>query len=67
MLVEGSPILALRRWSEKMATRRDRPDATTYAAVTVKAMNFWREGRVVGLIGWRAGGTAAEPFPLLNL
>lgn len=65
-LEEGSPILALRKWASGVGAKRDKPSAVVYAAVTIKAMNAWRDGRTMTSIGWRAGGAHAEKFPRLN-
>lgn len=61
----GSPILALRNWATRVSDRRDKPSTLVFSAVTIKAMNAWREGRTVSSIGWRAGGSQAEKFPTL--
>jgi hypothetical protein len=64
-LPEGSPIFAMRRWAERMTSKRDRPDSIVYAALLIKSINAWREGREVWTLGWRPGGASAEPFPEL--
>lgn len=64
-LMEGSPILALRRHLERMtaAGTGARANALQTHALFIKAWNAYREGRHVDNLIWRAAGTNAEPFP----
>lgn len=65
-LAEGSPILALRKFAFGTETRRERPSQVVYSAVTIKAVNAWREGRNMTVARWRAGGARGEEFPSLE-
>jgi hypothetical protein len=65
-LEEGSPILALRRYLERIQTIRDKPSAVVTAAITIKCLNAWRAGRSMTNAFWRAGGSRAEEFPTIQ-
>jgi hypothetical protein len=64
-LSEGDPIFAMRRFAERMAAKRDRPDRVVYAALLIKSLNGWRQGREIRNLSWRPGGATPEPFPEL--
>lgn len=64
-LQEGEAILALRRYMETQTAGG--PGAKSSALMThalfIKAWNYYREGRHIERLMWRAAGTNAEPFP----
>lgn len=41
-------------------------NSNTAIAVTVKAFNYWREGRDVKHLSWRGGGSSPETFPQVD-
>jgi hypothetical protein len=61
-LVEGDPILALRRWLERqgMVGSGARSNAITSHAMMIKAWNAAREGRHVEKLQWRPVGIPIE-------
>jgi hypothetical protein len=70
-LAEDDPIFALRRQLIKAkqsrssgAHRQDRRTDTQMAALTIKAWNYWLEGRPVQNLVWRPVGPMAEAFPV---
>lgn len=63
-LQNGDPIFAVRRiLLQRTQSRHQRTSSEYYAALIVKAFNYWREGRTVAEVRWRAGGAAREDFP----
>lgn len=65
-LKEGSPILALRRFTENAAITKTRVySPLVYSAVTIKAWNAWLEGRTMSVLAFRAGGKNPEAFPVI--
>lgn len=63
-LALGNPIYALReRLMREERKAQGRISATVRAALTVKAFNFWREGRQVQTLKWTGGGGRGEAFP----
>ena len=63
-LPDGSPILALIRWSGNLAKGAgSKPASSVQLAIVVKAWNAFRDGRAVGLLRYRPGGANAESFP----
>lgn len=63
-LLDGDPIYALRnRWAPNAAKKRDKTPDWVQGAHILKAWNYYREGRPVELLSWRAGGAKPEPFP----
>lgn len=52
-LKKDDPILAWRRWSTSMLSRRDRPTSRIQFAFHMKAMNLWREGRSIRILHWK--------------
>lgn len=65
-LEEGSPIIVLRRWMERQSSLGvgSRTSAVVSHALTVKAWNAWRDGRIIDSLKWKASGPAAEAFPV---
>lgn len=64
-LDEESPILALRRYSENerdRGRRKANPDFM-WAAVTLKAWNYWREGRSVQVLRYTYSPLSREAWP----
>ncbi|SDH43038.1 hypothetical protein [Microbacterium sp. 77mftsu3.1] len=60
----NSPIMALIRYGDRLATSRDSsPSSQVWAAMLVKAWNAYREGRPVHNLSFRAGGASPETFP----
>jgi hypothetical protein len=65
-LSEGSPILALRRYSEEERNRgrgRVRNPDFRWVAVCFKAWNAWREGRSVKVLSYLYTPTTRETWP----
>jgi hypothetical protein len=65
-LPEGSPLLALRRYSQEEINRgrgRARNPDFKWVAVVVKAWNAWREGRDVKVLSYVYSGTTRETWP----
>lgn len=61
-LKEDNPIYVLRRQLlQSKVTHSNNPKPL--AAVTIKAFNYWREGRPVQILSWRPH---SEPFPQIN-
>ncbi len=58
-LESNTGIFAARRWIIRSKLGDRRPSVPTYAAITVKAWNAWREHRPVKSLVWRA----EDPFP----
>jgi hypothetical protein len=67
-LLEGDPILAFRNYMTRADIRSgDRTmSPRLQAALLVKAFNYWREGREVRVLSWRAGGGSKEAFPRIE-
>lgn len=62
-LGERDPILSLRR----TLSGDDRPRTPKgQAGLIIKAFNYWREGREVQSLRFRAGGSKPDPFPTIN-
>jgi hypothetical protein len=65
-LPEGSPILALKRYSDnerdRSRGRRAGPDFK-WVAVTLKAWNYWRDGRSVGVLQFTYSPLQREQWP----
>jgi hypothetical protein len=60
------PILILRRYSQEEITRgrgRVRNPDFRWVAVTIKAWNFWREGKSIDLLRYMYGGSVREEWP----
>jgi hypothetical protein len=65
-LVRGNPVWFLReRLIRDGIGTANRMRPTVKYALTVKAFNFWREGKTIELLSWRPGGSGAEAFPLI--
>lgn len=71
-LVDGTdlkahdPILLLRKHFELLsmtAQQGARASALVSHALTIKAWNYWREGREIDRLNWKAAGMKAEAFP----
>jgi hypothetical protein len=62
-LSAGSPILALRRWTDARHRSIDRPRPGIVSALLIKTWNYYRDGREVDSLRFRAGGASPEPFP----
>lgn len=62
-LTELDPIYALRQKLEQDATAPRRMGIVDRAAITIKAWNFWREGKEVRRLYWAPGGARPESFP----
>jgi hypothetical protein len=63
-LIDGDPIYALRnRWAPNAAKKRDKTPDWVQGAHILKAWNYYRDGKQVELLSWRAGGAKPEPFP----
>lgn len=58
------PIFLLRRALLTEATSVARMPDYREAALTIKAWNYWRDGRQIRSLQWRFGGTGQEAFPL---
>jgi hypothetical protein len=43
-----------------------RPSVYTMCAMTIKAFNAWRRGQKIGVLAFRPGGRAPEPFPTIK-
>lgn len=62
-LESGSPVLALRRWLERQMAATTTQSAIMTQALVVKAWNYYRDGRQIETLVWRATGVHSEPFP----
>lgn len=65
-LSEGSPILALRRYSQEEINRgrgRQRNPDFRWVAICFKAWNAWREGRSVKVLSYSYTPTTRESWP----
>jgi hypothetical protein len=63
-LANGDPILALRRFLEKMTVGAQQHASPLLThALFIKAWNAWREGRQLATLTWRPAGINAEAFP----
>lgn len=62
-LVEGNPILSLRNMFFNNQASKQRYSDGTLLAMTIKAWNYYREGKQLKVITWRSGGRNPEPFP----
>jgi hypothetical protein len=65
-LAEKDPIARLRHWLLNAAGSKGKYAREEYAAVGVKAWNFWLKGKEVGHLVWRSGGSRREDFPFLS-
>lgn len=67
MLSERDPILSLRNWlTRQVEFATNRPPTFMTAAVTIKAWNYWREGRLIQHLVWRPGGKKPERYPIAD-
>src|SRR5262245_22334415 len=48
-----------------MGNRNVRPSQLEWAALSIKAFNYWMTGTTVNHLVWRRGGANAEPFPTI--
>lgn len=63
-LAEDSPIYALRGvYKREQESAQANRDQRFFAAVTIKAWNFYRDGEVIQQLRFRRGGAAPESFP----
>jgi hypothetical protein len=65
-LAKNDPIWRLREWCvNDTLSRRATGRAPTYryVAMTLKAWNFWREGKPVGKLSWHYSSTKKEAWP----
>jgi hypothetical protein len=64
-LGEGSPILALRRWLDRINRVQGRRVLSEHQlAVVIKAMNAFRHGRTISQLTWRPA--SGEPYPRIE-
>lgn len=60
------PILLLRKHFELLSMQGNegaRASSLVSHALTIKAWNYWREGREIDRLNWKAAGMKAEAFP----
>jgi hypothetical protein len=63
-LASGNAVFPLRdRLINEQMKPQGKISPTVRAALTIKAFNYWREGRVIKTLRWGGGGKTAEPFP----
>jgi hypothetical protein len=62
-LMSDDPIYALRRVLENFSADRGRPDEALVTALVIKAWNAYRDGRSLGVLSFRPGGSRPEPYP----
>lgn len=63
-LDQGSPILALREWLDKVRTRKIKTSDRDYIAATIHTWNSWRRGKRMAILRRPTGGAwTAENFP----
>ena len=62
----GSPIHALREALLRDLSQPHRMAVSHRVALTIKAYNYWVDGRTVQAIGWRKDGKAAEAYPTIG-
>jgi hypothetical protein len=62
-LMSDDPIYALRRSLGNIAAERGQADESLVTALVIKGWNFYREGRSVHVLAYRAGGATPEQFP----
>lgn len=60
---QGSPILTLHKWARRTASAAHQPDTIHQSAIVLKALNAWRQGVSLNMLGWKRGGANAESFP----
>ena len=64
MLSEGSPILTLRKTLIPNKTSLRPFDATHFSAYVFKAWNYYRDGKDLVKLAYRAGGANPEAYPV---
>lgn len=64
-LTEGDPIHALRRYVENISIATHKPLPIIMHACVVKAWNAYMNGQSIRLLGFKAGGSAPEEFPII--
>lgn len=62
-LIEGDPVLILRRYMLNARAKRPRPRAVMQLAVSFKAWNVRRAGETIKNLRWAPYGTYQEEFP----
>lgn len=65
-LLEGDPILALRRFREAASSRKTVLPSHEWLAILFKAWNLWSTGMTVRFLRWRSSGDSPESFPKLK-
>jgi hypothetical protein len=62
-LSANSPIMALRRRLADDAITQRKLGIREYTALVFKAWNAYREGRLIQILSWKAGGATPERYP----
>ena len=62
-LQKGDPIYELRKTLESTRSVRGERSEVFLTAITIKAWNAFRDGKQVGLLGFKTGGARPEKFP----